>query len=96
MSVYIVSAIEIHDPVVYAQWGELVRIAVANFDIEVISTDDDATVFEGTKPANHLGIVKFKSCEDYEAFVASEAYQRALPYRLASSTVRFMMAMDAI
>ncbi|WP_420792078.1 hypothetical protein [Arthrobacter agilis] len=40
-------------------------------------------------------LFKFNSTEDYEAFVVSDTYQAALPLRLASSTTRFMMAMDA-
>jgi uncharacterized protein (DUF1330 family) len=94
MSVYIVGAIEIHDHEMYRRYSELARVAMAGFEIERISVDDNPHIYEGEKPANHLMIVKFRSREDYEAFVASPAYQKALPLRKASSTTKFMMAMQ--
>lgn len=94
MAVYIVGAIEVHDQELYRQYSELARIAMADFDIECVSGDDTPVVYEGAQPANHLMIFKFKSKEDYEAFVASPAYQRALPLRKAGSTAAFIMAMQ--
>jgi uncharacterized protein (DUF1330 family) len=99
MSVYIVGAIEIHDPSGYEKYSKLSRKAIQEFaaaghEIEAISQDDNPKIYEGVQPANHLMVVKFASREDYEAFVASETYQSALPFRLASSTTRFIMAMD--
>lgn len=101
MSVYVVGAIEIHDFDRYEQYRELSRKALAEFkeagyEYEPLSADDNPTIFEGTQPANHLMVLRFNSREDYETFFASESYQRALPHRLASSTTRYIMAMDSL
>ena len=92
---------EIHDPVGYSQYSKLAQIAIeefasAGYQIEPLSGDDHPKIYEGAKPANHLMVVKFKSREDYETFLSSESYQRALPHRLAASTTQFIMAMDAV
>jgi uncharacterized protein (DUF1330 family) len=94
MAVYIVGAIEVHDRELYRQYSELARVAMADFDMECISADDHPVMYEGSQPANHLMIFKFKSREDYEAFVASPAYQKALTFRKAGSTTSFIMAMQ--
>lgn len=100
-SVYIVSAIEIHDHDGYGKYMELAGKAMqeftgAGFELEALSVDGNPKVYEGSQPANHLMVFKFNSKEDYEAFVASETYQKALPFRLAASTARFTMAMDSM
>ena len=94
MAVYIVGAIEVRDRELYRQYSELARIAMADFAMECVSADDTPIVYEGSQPANHLMIFKFESKEDYEAFVASPAYQKALPLRKAGSTTSFIMAMQ--
>ncbi|MGO4749151.1 DUF1330 domain-containing protein, partial [Streptomyces sp. 2MCAF27] len=93
--------IEIHDHDGYGKYAELAGRAMqeftnAGFKIEPLSVDGNPKIYEGAQPADHLVLTKFESREDYEAFVASETYQKALPLRLASSTTRFMMAMDSI
>jgi uncharacterized protein (DUF1330 family) len=99
MSVYLVEAIEIHDPDGYRKFSEFSRRALqefveAGYEFEVLSADHDPKIYEGARPANHLGVFKFNSREDIEAFMALETYQSGLPFRLASSTTRFIMAMD--
>jgi uncharacterized protein (DUF1330 family) len=101
LGIYIVGAVEIHDHVGYGKYAELAGKAMqefkdAGFELEALSVDGHPKIYEGIQPADHLMLFKFKSREDYEAFVASETYQEALPLRLASSTTRFMMAMDSL
>lgn len=101
MPIYVFGAFRIHDRDGYDKYAELAGQAMHEFTasgrvIEPLSVDGNPKVYEGNKPADHLVLTRFGSKEEYEFFVASRRYQEALPYRLASSTTLFMMAMDSI
>lgn len=96
MAIYMISAIEIDDPVIYERYSEAAAKALAPFDIEFISRDNDPVVVEGSRPANHLTVVKFQSQEKFEEFYNSEAYQTAIPIRHLSANTKFIMLMKAM
>lgn len=102
MAIYVFGAFDIHDHEGYGKYAALAGQAVQEFtdsgrSVAPLSVDGHPKVYEGVKPAaDHLVLTKFDSKEDYEAFVASKRYQEALPFRLASSTTLFMIAMESI
>jgi uncharacterized protein (DUF1330 family) len=94
MTVYLVSAIEIHDRETYKRYSEGAQKALAPFKVEYLSGDDNPAVYEGERPANHLNVIGFESKEKFDEFFNSEAYQAIIPIRQASSTTKFIMLMQ--
>lgn len=93
MSVYLVGAVNIADKDEYRKYSIGAAAAIAAFNAQVLSNDDNPVIVEGSQPAGHLFIVKFKSMDDFNAFYASEAYQSVLHYRTKSSETVYIMAM---
>tara|TARA_B110001454_G_scaffold218389_1_gene246206 strand:+ start:515 stop:811 length:297 start_codon:yes stop_codon:yes gene_type:complete len=97
MSVYLVGAIDIHDPEVYARYQAAAAPILAQMSVvEVLSTDGDPIVFEGDRPAQHMFIIKFESEKDAQTFMESDAYASCIPLRRAASTTHFIMAMRGL
>ena len=93
MTAYMLGAIDIHDPEGYAKYRTGTAAAMAAFDIEILSLDDQPDILEGVQPAGHLFLIKFRSVEDIHAFHKSELYHNIIHHRHASSTARYLMAM---
>lgn len=95
MSVYLVMALDVHDPERYAQYAAGAGEALAPFKIKRLSVDSDPTVYEGEKPGQKLAIIEFESQDAFDQFYNSPAYQEVIGHRHAASTSKFIMTMEA-
>jgi uncharacterized protein (DUF1330 family) len=80
MAVYTVSALEIFsNRRLTRDTRRAQQMLLASSNIEHLSGDGSPIGYEGSRPDNHLNIVKFESHEALESFYDSEAYRAALP-----------------
>lgn len=97
MSVYMIGAVEVHDPEGYELYRANVPETISPYlgDVHFLSSDDHPLVREGAQPANHLFIHRFSSIEVLEEFYYSEAYQGVVHYRHESAATKYIMVMNA-
>ena len=93
MSVYVVMAIDVKDPELYAKYVEGAGKALRPFNVKRLSTDASPVVFEGEQPANKIAIIEFESQEAFDQFYASPAYREVVGIRHAAADTKFIMTM---
>ena len=98
MSVYMIGAVEIHDPEGYELYRANVPPTLTPYlgKYETLSSDDNPLVLVGNQPANHLFINRYSSMDVLKEFYYSDAYQSVKHYRLESSTTSFIFAMKGL
>ena len=94
--VFLVGAIDIHDPDEYAKYRDGVYEALAPFNVEVLSVDGQPEVLEGRQPGGHQFIIKFESSEAVHSFYNSANYRKIIDHRHRASETRFLMVMKSV
>lgn len=96
MSAYIITSIDVHDPETYATYREKARAVLRSFRIRshILSPlEEPPVVLEGEAPG-HLVVMEFDSMEEIDRFYNSPEYQEAVPYRQASATTHYVIAVN--
>lgn len=93
MSIYLLMAVDVKDPDLYAQYVEGAGKVLQSYDIKRLSFDANPTLYEGAIPANKVAILEFESQEKFDEFYNSDAYQQVIGIRHAASETKFIMTM---
>jgi uncharacterized protein (DUF1330 family) len=91
MSVYIIAALDKHNPKTYAEYVVRGQRSLEPYPDSRVAADDAPTLIEGVLPAQRFVLLKFKDDAEFDAWYNSDAYQKALPYRQASADTRFLV-----
>jgi uncharacterized protein (DUF1330 family) len=85
---YLIQEIQVTDAAKYKDYAEQAPATVAAFGGTFIIRAGAVNVIDGTPPAGRVVVIEFPSVAKAKAWHESEAYQKILPIRNASSTSR--------
>ena len=92
MPVYVVSVVNVKDPVQYQEYAKLAPAAVEKFGGRFLARGAINAVLEGGLGANRLVVTEFPSVEQAKAFYDSAEYQSARRNRLGAADFTMMLA----
>jgi uncharacterized protein (DUF1330 family) len=85
---YIVNEIQVIDAAKYKEYADQVPATLSPFGGVFTVRGGKVEVIDGTPPAGRVVILEFPDLEKAKAWHESQAYQKILPIRNASSTSR--------
>jgi uncharacterized protein (DUF1330 family) len=89
MPAYVVTKIEVHDPVVFQAYIDASTATIRAFGGHHIARGADAAVLEGDANGLRNGIIQFATIEDAEAWYNSPQYQAVRKLRENCATTHF-------
>jgi len=90
MASYFVGVVKKHDLEKYGIYAAAGYQSIAGFDVEVTMAENPQ-VLEGNFPGTTIIIMKFKDGDGATRWYNSDAYQAAIPFRLASADTPFLI-----
>lgn len=91
MTAYVVSVVNVKDPVQYQEYAKLAPAAVAKFGGRFLARGAIHAVLEGGLGANRLVVTEFPSAEKAKAFYDLPDYQSARRNRLGVADFTMML-----
>jgi uncharacterized protein (DUF1330 family) len=85
VAAYIIVSSRITDPAGLDEYLAVVGSTLAGHDVEVLVSDDEATVLEGEPPGRRAVVLQFPDRDAALSWYHSDAYQAVIGMRLAST-----------
>lgn len=95
MSAYLISDVDVTDPIRYEAYKVLSTIAIKAHGAEVCVRGGAVGVLEGEWHPSRVVVLKFKSVDAARAFYASPEYTAARDARNAAATMRMIVVEGA-
>jgi uncharacterized protein (DUF1330 family) len=92
VSAYVIATVEITDPDVYARYLEQSLGLLDGVPTEVLVSDDAPETVEGTWHGPRTVVMRFPTYADARAWYESDAYQRTMELRTASTITNLVIA----
>jgi uncharacterized protein (DUF1330 family) len=96
MSVYLVAMMTIHDAETYRKYTDRTPELFARHGARFLTRGGAIESLEGEAYDGRMVIVEFPSREAVDAWRADPEYQEAAQFRLASSTMHWMLVQDGV
>jgi len=91
MPAYLISQIEVHDPVGYEQYRKLVPPSLAKYGGKFIARGGRIDVLEGDWSPKRVVICEFESIERAREWYESEEYRPAMEIRQKTATAKIIV-----
>lgn len=91
MPAYLISQIDVHDPVGYEEYRKLVPPSLAKYGGKFIARGGKIDVLEGDWSPRRVVICEFESIERARQWYESEEYRAAMKIRQQTSTARIIV-----
>jgi len=95
MPAYLISQIEVHDPVGYEEYRKLVPSSLTKYGGRFIARGGKIDVLEGDWSPRRVVICEFESIERARQWYESEEYRPAMEIRKKTSTARIIVVEGA-
>ena len=94
MPAYVVSMMSIHDAETYRQYTDRTPPIVKKYGGKFLTRGEPITCVEGQDYDGRLVILEFPSKTDVEAWFNDQDYQAAMAFRLAASTMNYLLLQE--
>jgi uncharacterized protein (DUF1330 family)/catechol 2,3-dioxygenase-like lactoylglutathione lyase family enzyme len=94
MPAYVVAMMSIHDPVTYREYTDRTPATVKKHGGKFLTRGEPVTTVEGEEYKDRMVILEFPSTAQVQAWFADPAYQEAMAFRHASSTMRLLVVQE--
>jgi len=94
MPAYVVSMMSITDPEVYKEYTDRTPPIVKKYGGKFLTRGEAFTCVEGQHYEGRLVILEFPTKDDVEAWFNDPAYQKAMEFRHASSTMNYLLLQE--
>ena len=91
MPAYLISQIDVHDPVGYEEYRKLVSPSLAKYGGKFIARGGKIDVLEGDWSPRRVVICEFESIERARQWYESEEYRPAMKIRQQTSTAKIIV-----
>jgi len=96
MSAYVVVDLDVKDPEPYAEYRRLAPPTMVPFGGRYLARGGEATVIEGQWTPKRMVILEFPDADAARAWYASEAYQKIVPIRQATTDTRMFVILEGV
>src|SRR5713226_10698730 len=87
MPAYVVAMMSIHDPLTYREYTDRTPSTVKKYCGKFLTRGEPVTTIEGEEYKDRMVILQFLSMAQAQAWFADPAYQEAMAFRHAASTM---------
>jgi len=94
MPAYVVSMMAIHDPETYKEYTDRTPEIVKKYGGKFLTRGEEVITVEGTTYQDRMVILEFPSQQHIEDWFADPAYQEAMKFRHASSTMHRLLIQE--
>ena len=91
MPAYVVAMMSIHDPLIYREYTDRTPATVKKYGGIFLTRGEPVTTVEGEEYKDRMVILEFPSVAQVQAWFADPAYQEAMAFRHAASTMRRLL-----
>jgi len=91
MPAYVVAMMSIHDRLIYREYTDRTPATVKKYGGKFLTRGEPVTTVEGEQYKDRMVILQFPSMAQVQAWFADPAYQEAMAFRLAASTMRLLV-----
>ena len=94
MPAYVVAMMAIHDPETYRKYTERTPPTVKKYGGKFLTRGEPVATLEGESYMDRMVILEFPSRTRVEEWIADPAYQEAMVFRHASSTMHMLLVQE--
>jgi len=94
MPAYVVAMMSIHDPLIYREYTDRTPATVKKYGGKFLTRGEPVTTVEGGEYKDRMVILQFPSKAQVQAWFADPAYQEAMAFRHAASTMQLLVVQE--
>ena len=94
MPAYVIAMMAIHDPEIYRKYTDLTPPTVKKYGGRFLTRGEPVTTLEGEPYEHRMVILEFPSQAHVEDWIKDPAYQEAMVFRHASSTMGRLLVQE--
>jgi uncharacterized protein (DUF1330 family) len=91
---YVVAMMTIHDPLIYREYTDRTPATVKRHSGKFLTRGEPVTTLEGEEYKDRMVILEFPSLAEVQAWLADPAYQGAMAFRHAASTMKLLAVQE--
>ena len=91
---YVVAMMSIHDPLAYREYTDRTPATVKKHGGKFLTRGEPVTTIEGEEYSDRMVILQFPDMARVQAWFADPAYQEAMAFRHASSTMHLLVVQE--
>jgi uncharacterized protein (DUF1330 family) len=91
---YVVAMMSIHDPLIYREYTDRTPATMKKYGGKFLTRGEPVTTVEGEEYKDRMVILEFPSVAQVQAWFADPAYQEAMAFRHAASTMRLLVVQE--
>ncbi len=96
MSVYVVALMSVHDADTYRKYTDRTPQTVKKYGGRFLTRGEPVSTFEGQPYEGRMVLLEFPGKSDVEAWFADPAYQEAMEFRHAASTMHMLLVQESV
>ena len=94
MPAYVVAMMSIHDPLIYRKYTDRTPATVKMHGGKFLTRGEPVTTVEGEEYKDRMVILEFPSLAQVQAWLADPAYQEAMAFRHAASSMKLLVVQE--
>ena len=94
MPAYVVAMMSVHDAEMYKKYTDLTPPTVKKYGGRFLTRGEPVSTIEGQAYEGRMVLLEFPSKADVESWFADPAYQEAMEFRHAASTMHMLLLQD--
>ena len=94
MPAIVVAMMSIHDPLTYREYADRTPATVKRYGGKFLTRGEPVTTIEGEEYRDRMVILQFPSLAQVQAWYADPAYQEAMAFRHAASTMHLLLVQE--